>query len=454
MFAPADDNQNLVTQKVASETGDTDTHGSQGASIRSPHSVAQAKLQAVADNQQVHQLAQMQSMANRYADATLRTQQYDPLLNDKNSITQRQYNGSTDPESAQARELREMLIGADMMSTDSAAPRHARFLAMVGSDTSYSQDEIMEALGAMEADPDIEAADVALDEEGDWGDAEWSDGEWGDEEGDGGDESANLEDVVDEVIDAQDEAEVQAQVEEIVGDLFGDTTNTSTIIWTGGNLPTQKIALFKQTLVALDLDEIPLSDALSVLLLDNTRFAEDEEEHLILKGMFTADDIRQQLDQEIEFAENVSMVEAKLNAVGAAPVVYRPSSAQLLSPANEHISDGWTTFEALADIPTPVARTKNIIVTMGHGASTGHTMFGADGLLTQQQISTGLGLQGDIGEALLYIPLQCHPSAAVRAGIARGWKSGSVESEETISSGDIRNWINLSLAALISAWVG
>jgi len=157
--------------------------------------------------------------------------------------------------------------------------------------------------------------------------------------------------------------------------------------------------------------------------------------------------IQQALEQEFIHAEVVNTICKKLDAVGLVPTVIRPPDSSLIRP------------KALSGVPwlplgskIDLSETANsILITVGHGGPGGHTNFPGQGLLDYTKIRALLGIP-DIGSAVLYIPLQCFPQKAVRAGKAGGAYSVSIFNEEKSDDGEMKDWIEAHLKSEIIQW--
>lgn len=412
---------------VSSETSEHPFDNSQAApSIPPPAFQLQA---SPAEEEKEGEAMQLLSNGEGFASPT-------PPPDTSNNPVQRQIEGTHDLQSGRVQELKNMLVESGMMSRDETAPRHMRFLALLADEQNYSQDRVMEILGEMDPDPQRES------ESEDESFGQGSDDGW-----------VGSEDEYE--LDAANEApgglsqEAREELENDLRQRFQDSPVRARIIWSGGNLTIYQIGVLREALVGLPPESLGDHADLAKVLHEKTK---DK------LGIVTADDIQQHLDQELEFAQNVALVEARLASVGVQAQVFRPANGQLLLPvaANQHIRETWMPFEALAAIPemSGAGAAREILVTMGHGSGGGHTHFGAEGLLTQEQIGQQLQIPPAIGNAQLYVPLQCHPQAAVGQGAGRNWHSGSLETEDRITTPEVQAWLQDRLLLLIREWLG
>ncbi|ONI81478.1 hypothetical protein ALI144C_19315 [Actinosynnema sp. ALI-1.44] len=228
------------------------------------------------------------------------------------------------------------------------------------------------------------------------------------------------------------------------------------VVWAGSNLTDFQISKLRHVyeskrLSGFDDD----TERLAREMFDRVRLDDADHENEIMKNAFGVSGVQQAMDQEMIHAEVTSTVQMILLSRFEDVVVFRPDDGLFLRRAKADVEEAWMPFNDLAQVrdglrDSGAANRPVVLVTIGHGGPQGHTHFPAKGMLTQQQISSGLAVPTDANT--LYIPLQCYPQKAVEQWRQLGGKSVSINNTGRSDDSEMKQWIHDRLETDIAKW--
>jgi hypothetical protein len=229
------------------------------------------------------------------------------------------------------------------------------------------------------------------------------------------------------------------------------------VLWAGSNLSEKQITPLKQLYETARFSNFDNdTDLLAEKLFANVTMSDDPMVDNVLKSCGKSG-VHQALDQEVIHANVTADVSGVLfGEVEVAEVkIFRPSDRLFLRPKRVAFESHWNSYTDLSEVGAalaaePLGSRRKILITIGHGFNSGETHFPSMGMLNQKAISSVLTVAAD--NDTLYVPLQCYPSAAVRAWFALRGRSASIVSADKSSDTEMRNWVTNRLGPTARSW--
>jgi hypothetical protein len=233
------------------------------------------------------------------------------------------------------------------------------------------------------------------------------------------------------------------------------------VIWAGTQLPDSSIAALHTAYSQLggDIQHGPTKE-LSAKLYERVVLVEkDEKENEIRKSIMGGPDaVHQALDQEGIHLKSALAAEGILQQLVAQVRVFCPHKKFFIRPDLIQIPPAWRTYnpDAASDAPLidpgVVMGMRTVLLTIGHGSSSGATHFPSLGIQTQDKIASRLRL-GNL-DGIFYLPLQCYPQAAVKAWREFGGTSESIHNDGRSDDIELNYWLTNSLYDTVRSWIG